>query len=80
MKKVKNRIIGDCDYCGKELHAFGTPFVVEPYKVIYKRFFCHTINPETNCLYKHWGIDQTKEVTAFDKKEINTTHSNTPAK
>ena len=55
MRKPKNRIIGNCDWCGKELLAFGTPFVVEEHEVIYKKFFCHTIKPETNCLYKHWA-------------------------
>ena len=38
MRKPKNRIIGNCDWCGKELMAFGTPFVVEEHEVIYKSF------------------------------------------
>ena len=61
MKKPKNRFIGKCDRCDKDLYAFGTHFVVQEHDVIYKKFFCHTANPKTDCLQKHW--DKEKETS-----------------
>lgn len=61
MRRPKNRFLGHCHVCHKEIHAFGTPFIVEPENVIYKRYICHTANPKTDCLSVHWNIDQKTE-------------------
>ena len=68
MRRPKNRVIGDCDYCGKELHAFGTPFVVVPYQVIYKRLLCHRTDPKTDCFTLYHRKKETVEVNEISKK------------
>ena len=57
MRKPKNRFIGKCDWCGKELFAFGTPFVVQE-KSIYKYLYCHVLDPEKDCISKKWAKDK----------------------
>jgi|TARA_A100001011_G_C14298363_1_gene839554 hypothetical protein len=68
MRKPKNRIIGDCDVCGKTLYAFGNPFVVVPYQAIYKRLLCHTTDPKTDCFTQYHIKNETVQVNEISKK------------
>jgi len=56
--KIKPGLLGKCTVCSKEIWRQEGGWVVEEYDAIYKRYLCHTANPETDCLQKHW--DQQK--------------------
>ncbi len=67
--KIKPGFLGKCHICSKEIWRQEGGWVAEEYGGIYIRYLCHTANPKTDCLQKHW--DQETKMVIENKESDN---------